>query len=72
MKVSVTDGKDGLEKALRQFSRMVKREELIKEIRKREYFLKPSEYKVVKRQEALRRRKRDEKKDARNNKLYSK
>jgi ribosomal protein S21 len=68
MEVTVNDGKDDLQKALKQFSKMVKNSELIPELRRREFFLKPSKKRVAKRQEALRRRKREEKKLARQKK----
>lgn len=65
MEVIVKDGKDELNKALRQFSKMVKKSELIQELRNREHFLKPSKKRIFKRQEALRRRKREERRVAR-------
>jgi len=68
MEVTVRDGKDELGKAIKIFNGMVKKSELIQELRKREFFLKPSKKRIVKRQEALRRRKRDEKRLARQKK----
>lgn len=68
MYVKVGEGKDDLQKALKVFSSMVKKSELIQEIRRREFFLKPSKKKIAKRQEALRRRKREEKRLARQKK----
>lgn len=65
MYVKVNDGKDDLGKALKQFSKMVKKSELIQELRNREHFLKPSKKRIFKRQEALRRRKREERRAAR-------
>jgi ribosomal protein S21 len=65
MYVKVNDGKDELGKALKQFSKMVKKSELIQELRNREHFLKPSKKRIFKRQEALRRRKREERRAAR-------
>lgn len=65
MYVKVNDGKDELGKALKQFSKMVKKSELIQELRNREHFLKPSKKRIFKRQEALRRRKREERRVAR-------
>lgn len=65
MQVKVNDGKDDLQKALRQFTRMVKKSEIMQELRKREYFLKPSKKRKFKREEAIRRRKREEKRVAR-------
>lgn len=68
MYVKVNDGKDELPKALKQFSKLVKKSELIQELRNREHFLKPSKKKAFKRQEAFRRRKREERRLARQKK----
>lgn len=68
MYVKVNEGKDELGKALKIFNSMVKKSELVQELRRREFFLKPSKKRIVKRQEALRRRKRDEKRLARQKK----
>jgi ribosomal protein S21 len=65
MYVKVNEGKDELGKALKQFTKMVKKSELIQELRNREHFLKPSKKRIFKRQEALRRRKREERRAAR-------
>lgn len=65
MYVKVNEGKDELGKALKIFNSMVKKSELVQELRRREFFLKPSKKRIAKRQEALRRRKRDEKRLAR-------
>lgn len=70
MEVTVKEGKDELEKALKVFNGMVKKSELIQELRNREFFLKPSKKRAFKRQEALRRRKREEKRLARQRKKY--
>lgn len=70
MEVTVKEGKDELGKALKIFSSMVKKSELIQELKNREFFLKPSKKRAFKRQEALRRRKRDEKRLARQRKKY--
>ena len=51
-----------LERALRLFSKMVKKSEIINEVKRREFYVKRSKKKILKRQEALRRRIRDEKK----------
>ena len=42
MYVKVGEGKDGLQRALRIFSKLVKRSELMQEIKNRQFFLKPS------------------------------
>jgi ribosomal protein S21 len=65
MYIKVNEGKDELGKALKQFTKMVKKSELIQELRNREHFLKPSKKRIFKRQEALRRRKREERRAAR-------
>jgi ribosomal protein S21 len=68
MEVTVREGKDELSKALKVFNSMVKKSELIPELKRREFFLKPSKKRIAKRQEALRRRKREEKRLARQKK----
>lgn len=68
MFVKVNDGKDEFQKALRIFTKMVKKSELMQELRNREHFLKPSKKKAFKRAEALRRRKREERRIARQKK----
>lgn len=65
MYVKVNEGKDDLNKALKQFTKMVKKSEIMQELRNREHFLKPSKKRIFKRQEALRRRKREERRAAR-------
>jgi small subunit ribosomal protein S21 len=59
--VVLQDG-EGLESALRRFKRKVQQEDIIKEIKKHSYYLKPGERKRVK--EALA-RKRNRKKRSR-------
>lgn len=51
-----------LDRALQQFTKMVKRAELMEDLKKREFHLKRSKKLQKKRQDALRRRKRDESK----------
>jgi ribosomal protein S21 len=65
MFIKVNDGKDELNKALKQFTKMVKKSEIMQELKNREHFLKPSKKKKFKSQEALRRRKREERRAAR-------
>jgi ribosomal protein S21 len=65
MEVIVKDCKDELNKALKVFTKMVKKSELLQELRNREHYLKPSKKKIFKRQEAFRRKKREEKRIAR-------
>jgi ribosomal protein S21 len=68
MHIKVNDGKDDLNKALKAFTKMVKKSEILQELKNREHFLKPSKKKIFKRQEALRRRKREERREARQKK----
>lgn len=68
MYVKVNEGKDELQKALKQFTKLVKKSELIQELKNRKHFLKPSKKKIFKQQEALRRRKREERRIARQKK----
>jgi ribosomal protein S21 len=51
-----------LERALRLFSKLVKKSEILNEVKRREFYVKRSKKKILKRQEAFRRRIRDEKK----------
>jgi ribosomal protein S21 len=67
MYVTVDNEREGLTKALKVFSRMVKQSELMQEIRNRRYYLKPSERKAFKKKESFRRRKRDERRMERQN-----
>jgi small subunit ribosomal protein S21 len=67
MYVKVDNEKGGLEKALKIFNKMVKQSELFQEIRNRRYYLKPSEKKLFKQKESFRRKKREEKRLARQN-----
>jgi small subunit ribosomal protein S21 len=68
MHVTVNEGKDELQKALKQFTKLVKKSELLQELRNREHFLKPSKKRKFKSQEALRRKKREERRIARQKK----
>jgi ribosomal protein S21 len=56
-----------VERALQQLSKMVKRSELMEDLKKREFYLKRSKKLQKKRQDALRRRKRDESKAKKKN-----
>lgn len=56
-----------LERALGQFNKQVKRAELMEDLRKKEFHLKKSKRLAKKRQDALRRRKRDESKAQKKN-----
>jgi ribosomal protein S21 len=68
MYVKINEGQDDFGRALKVFTRMVKKSELLQELRNREHFLKPSKKKAFKKQEALRRRKREERRAARQQK----
>jgi ribosomal protein S21 len=59
-----------LERALGQFTKQVKRAELMEDLRKKEFHLKKSKRLAKKRQDALRRRKRDESKAQKKNTLF--
>lgn len=63
MEVIVKDGE--LNKALKVFTQMIKKSELLQELRNREHYLKPSKKKKYKQIEAIRRKKRDAKRVAR-------
>jgi len=63
MHVKVTsDDKAGLDRAIKEFSKRVKKSGILNELRDREYYLKPSKQKLKKRQESIKRRKREERK----------
>jgi ribosomal protein S21 len=62
------DNTEELNRALKVFNSMVKKSELIQELRRREHFVKPSKKKILKMQEARRKRKREERKLARQKK----
>lgn len=71
MFIEVKDGKDHKEelmRALKIFNGMVKKSDLIQELKRREHFVKPSKKKILKMQEARRKRKREERKQARQKK----
>lgn len=61
-KIEIRKG-EGLEKALRKFKTKLRREGLIDEIKKREFYEKPSERRR-KKQEAARRRERRRRREA--------
>ena len=48
--------------ALREFKKRVKKSEILNELREREAYMSPSKYKRYRRNEAIKRRKRDDKK----------
>ena len=62
------NGPDDLVRALRVFSKMVKKEGLVQEIKNRRYFMTKAEKRELKRKEGIRRKKREEKKEARQKK----
>jgi ribosomal protein S21 len=59
-----------VDRALQQLSKMVKRSELMDELKKREFYLKRSKKLEKKRQDAHRRRKRDESKAKKKNNTF--
>jgi small subunit ribosomal protein S21 len=65
MYVKVDSEKDGLARALKIFNKKVKQSELFQEIKNRRYYLKPSEKRLFKQREAFRKKKREERRNAR-------
>jgi small subunit ribosomal protein S21 len=53
-----------VEDALREFKKQVKKSGLMQELRRREHYVSPSKARRLKRNESLKQRKRDEKKQA--------
>lgn len=68
MEIVVKEGKDELNKALKQFNKMVKKSEIMQELKNREHFLTPSKKRKFKSKEAFRRKKREERRAARQKK----
>lgn len=56
------DSKDDFERALKVFSKMVKKNDIINEVKKREFYVTPSKKRILKRQESKRRKIRDARK----------
>jgi ribosomal protein S21 len=56
------DKHSDVERALQQFTKLVKRAELMEDLKKKEFHMKRSKRLAKKRQDALRRRKREESK----------
>lgn len=54
--------RQNLDFALRDFKKKVKKSGILNDLRRRESYMSPSKYKTWRRNEALKRRKRDEKK----------
>jgi ribosomal protein S21 len=54
--------REDLERALRIFTRMIKKADIINEVKRREFYVKKSKRKILKQQEALRKRIREQKK----------
>lgn len=52
-----------LDSAIREFKKQVKKSGILNEIRRREEYMSPSKYKKYRRNEAIKRRKREEKKE---------
>lgn len=68
MYVKVNEGSDDINKALKHFTKLVKKSEIMQDLRNREFYRKPSKKRLFKQQEALRRRKREERRIARQKK----
>lgn len=68
MYVKIHEGSDDINKALKQFTKLVKKSEMLQELRNREFYRKPSKKRLFKQQEALKRRKREEHRAARQKK----
>lgn len=64
------DTQRDLERALQQFTKMVKRSEIMEDLNKHEFYLKRSKKLEKKRQDALRRRKREESKAQKKNNSF--
>ena len=56
------ESKDDFERALKAFSKMVKKNDIINEVKKREFYVTPSKKRILKRQESKRRKIRDARK----------
>ncbi len=55
--------RDAVDIALRELKKKVKKSGIMQELRQRESYMSPSKYKTFRRNEAIKRRKRDEKKN---------
>ena len=67
MRIDVRGNSRGdLDRSLKLFNKMVKKSELMKELKRREAYVTPSRKRTLKREESLRRRIRDAKKAERN------
>lgn len=56
------ESKEDFERALKVFSKMVKKNDIINEVKKREFYVTPSKKRILKRQESKRRKIRDARK----------
>jgi ribosomal protein S21 len=61
------DSKDDLDRAIKVFSKMVKKNDIINEVKRREFYVTPSKKRILKRQESKRRKIRDERKSQKRN-----
>lgn len=64
------DGKKDFERTLRDFKKWIKKSGIMEELREREAYMSPSKYKRYRKNEAIKRRKREENRVARNTKYY--
>jgi ribosomal protein S21 len=62
--------REDLDWALREFKKQVKKEDILKDLRKYEYFVSPSRKRRIKSAESLKQRKRDERKSQWQNKKF--
>lgn len=58
-----------LDIGLREFKKQIKKIGLMQELRRREAYMSPSQYRKFRKNEAIKRRKREEKKNIRSNEL---
>jgi ribosomal protein S21 len=56
------ESKDDFERALKHFSKMVKKNDIVNEVKRREFYVTPSKKRILKRQESKRRKIRDARK----------
>jgi ribosomal protein S21 len=61
------DSRDDLDRAIKAFSKMVKKNDIINEVKRREFYVTPSKKRILKRQESKRRKIRDERKSQKRN-----
>jgi ribosomal protein S21 len=70
MYVKVTGDGESLQYAIKLFNRRVKQAGILQEVYDRREYIKPSEQKKIKKDAAIRRRVREQKKEEKRNKYY--